>query len=173
MLGDMLGGGKLLGKYGDDFAKFAKKYGDEILKYADDAVEYVYKYADDVLERVFKNGDEIAEITTKYSDEGVDFISTADGVLIPTNPDSLKDNLNKLEDVSGVVDDSSATRKFTGSDSDGPIRTRIEKSHGNNPDYTGPTNPDHNVDHLHIDRRKNGETGSWKKQSTVPYSWPF
>jgi hypothetical protein len=77
MLGDMLGGGKLLGKYGDDFAKFAKKYGDEILKYADDAVEYVYKYADDVLERIFKNGDEVTDLV-KYSDEAGDVVKYGD-----------------------------------------------------------------------------------------------
>jgi hypothetical protein len=70
MLGDMLGGGKLLGKYGDDFAKFAKKYGEKILSKIDDAGKFIWNVGGELVGKFFKgSGDEIAEFALRSSDE--------------------------------------------------------------------------------------------------------
>lgn len=99
-----------------------------------------------------------------------DFVVTEDGVAIPKDPDKLKDGLGKLDDVSTSPDTS---RKFTGQDDKGPIRIRIEKGHAPDPNFKGTPDPLHTVDHMHIDRRRNGSSGPWESKEKLPYDWPF
>ena len=98
------------------------------------------------------------------------FVVTPDGVVIPTDPKILKENLDKLTDTST---NPATSRKFVGEDSNGPLRVRVEKGHLDDPNYTGPPDPLHTEDHLHVDRRKNGNTGKWKSKEKTPYAWPF
>jgi hypothetical protein len=78
--------------------------------------------------------------------------------------------MSKLKDTSTKPQES---RKFVGADSQGPIRVRIEKAHEHDQNFSGTPDPLHTVDHLHIDRRANGQTGSWGSEEKVPYAWPF
>ena len=55
-----------------------------------------------------------------------------------------------FEDVST---NPTTSRKFTGVDDGEPIRIRVEKGHPDDPAYTGPSDPLHTVDHLHVERR--------------------
>ncbi len=98
------------------------------------------------------------------------FEVTESGVAIPTDSKELRSNLSQLNDVSTSPDKS---RKFTGTDSQGPVRVRVEKAHPEDPNFSGTPDPLHTVDHLHIDRRKNGETGKWGSAEKVQYDWPF
>ena len=98
------------------------------------------------------------------------FEVTESGVAIPTKSSELRDNLSKLDDVSTSP---ASSRKFTGTDSQGPIRVRVEKAHPADPNFTGPPDPLHTVDHLHLDRRRNIDSGPWKSTEKVPYDWPY
>jgi len=98
------------------------------------------------------------------------FQVTESGVAIPTDPAELKSNLAQLNETSTNPD---ASRKFVGTDSQGPLRVRVEKAHPEDPAFTGTPDPLHTVDHLHIDRRANGTTGAWGSEEKVPYDWPF
>jgi hypothetical protein len=98
------------------------------------------------------------------------FEVTPSGVAIPTSPAELKSNLGFLKEASTSP---ALSRKFVGTDSQGPIRVRIEKAHPADPNYTGVPDPLHTVDHLHIDRRANVQTGPWGSGEKVPYDWPF
>ena len=98
------------------------------------------------------------------------FVVTPDGVAVPTDPTELKANMQNLDDKSTNPDTS---RKFVGTDSQGPIRVRIEQAHPEDPNFTGTPDPLHTVDHLHIDRRENILTGPWFSKEKVPYAWPF
>jgi len=55
----------------------------------------------------------------------------------------------------------------------GPLRVRVEKAHPGDPNFKGTPDPLHTVDHLHIDRRENGNTGPWGSDEKVEYDWPF
>jgi RHS repeat-associated protein len=134
---------------------------------AADKARDAYKTANRV-ETVAKAGAD----ATKVAAEGkkARFLVTESGVAIPTNPKELKANLELLQETSTKPLDS---KKFIGRDSQGPVRVRVEKAHPNDPDFTGVQDPMHTVDHLHIDRRANGETGSWKSNEKVEYDWPF
>ena len=101
---------------------------------------------------------------------GARFEVTESGVAIPTDPEELHQNLSQLQDTSTNPESS---RKFVGRDSQGPVRIRVEKGHPEDPDFNGKPDPLHVVDHLHIDRRKNVETGSWNSREKVSYGWPF
>jgi RHS repeat-associated protein len=98
------------------------------------------------------------------------FVVTESGVAIPTNPAELRSNLSQLPESST---NPATSRKFVGTDSQGPIRVRVEQAHPDDPTYQGPPDPLHTVDHLHIDRRANGQTGSWGSEEKVSYDWPF
>lgn len=111
-----------------------------------------------------------SKIAKKVDGAGHRFEVTSDGVAVPTSPKELESNMCCLTDKST---NPSASRKFVGEDSHGPIRVRIEKAHPDSPDYTGPIDPLHTVDHLHIDRRENGQTGGWFSKEKLPYPWPF
>lgn len=102
--------------------------------------------------------------------KGADYVVTPQGVAIPTNPSELKHNLGQLKDVST---NPSSSRKFVGEDSLGPVRVRVEKAHPDDPGFTGTPDPLHTVDHLHIDRRSNGTSGSWGSKEKTNYDWPF
>jgi len=82
----------------------------------------------------------------------------------------LKGNLSKLSEAST---NPATSRKFVGNDSSGPLRVRIEKGHPADPNFKGKPDPLHTVDHLHIDRRANGNTGPWSSQEKTGYGWPF
>jgi hypothetical protein len=98
------------------------------------------------------------------------FQVTPSGVSIPTDAAELKAGLDTLTDK---TTNAAASRKFVGVDSQGPIRVRIERAHLEDPNFTGEPDPLHTVDHLHIDRRANGQTGTWGSDEKVPYAWPF
>ncbi|MEI9961406.1 MAG: RHS repeat-associated core domain-containing protein [Limisphaerales bacterium] len=115
--------------------------------------------------RVVQNTSGRAETATQAR-----FVVTESGTAIPTDAAELKSNLQLLKDTSTSP---ATSRKFVGADSQGPIRVRIEKAHPDDPNYTGPINPLHTVDHLHIERRANGTTGDWAPTQTIPYEWPF
>ena len=51
--------------------------------------------------------------------------------------------------------------KYMGIDRNGPIRVRPNEIHENNPLFTGTMSEFHDVEHFHIDRRINGDTGHW------------
>ncbi len=114
-----------------------------------------------------KTSTNLLESATK---SGARFNVTPDGVAIPANPSELIENLNKLQDVSA---NPSTSRKFVGIDSKGSVRVRVEKGHSADPDFTGTPDPLHTVDHLHIDRRRNIDSGPWGSKEKVPYEWPF
>lgn len=99
-----------------------------------------------------------------------DFIVTPDGVAIPMDPATLKSGLSNLTETST---NPSTSRKFVSEDAQGPIRIRIEKAHPSDPNFTGTPDPLHTVDHLHIDRRANGQTGKWDSEQKIEYEWPF
>jgi hypothetical protein len=120
---------------------------------------------------VAKAGDKAADSAKLCAPGGgARFQVTPDGVAIPTNPAELRSNLSRLEDVST---NPASSGKFVGTDSNGPIRVRVEKAHPSDPNFTGTPDPLHTVDHLHIDRRKNVTSGPWKSKEKVPYDWPF
>jgi hypothetical protein len=98
------------------------------------------------------------------------FLVTESGVAVPTEAAELRANMQLLQDASTSP---STARKFLGTDSQGPLRVRIEQAHPSTPGYTGPIDPLHTVDHLHIDRRLNGTTGPWQSNEKLPYGWPF
>ena len=101
--------------------------------------------------------------------QGADFIVGDGGVTIPTDPDTLKAALSKMNDVSGK----GPHQKYTGTQGGRPIRVQIHRGHASDPLYTGPANPLHQVDHLHVDRRAKGITGKWQHDLTVGMPWPF
>lgn len=98
------------------------------------------------------------------------FLVTESGVAVPTSAAELKANMQLLQEASTKP---ATARKFLGTDSQGPLRVRIEQAHPSTPGYTGPIDPLHTVDHLHIDRRLNGTTGPWQSSEKLPYDWPF
>lgn len=98
------------------------------------------------------------------------FLVTEGGVAVPTEAAELKANMKLLQETSTSP---ATARKFLGTDSQGPLRVRIEQAHPSTPGYTGPRDPLHTVDHLHIDRRLNGTTGPWQSSEKLPYDWPF
>jgi RHS repeat-associated protein len=98
------------------------------------------------------------------------FLVTEDGVAVPAEAGELKSNMQLLQETST---NPATSRKFIGIDSQGPARVRIEQGHPSTPGYTGPIDPLHAVDHLHIDRRLNGATGPWRSKEKIPYAWPF
>jgi hypothetical protein len=97
------------------------------------------------------------------------FLVTESGVAVPTDAAELRANMQLLQDTSTSP---ATSRKFVGVDSQGPLRVRIEQAHPETPGYTGPVDPLHTVDHLHIDRRLNGTTGPWQSTEKLPYDWP-
>lgn len=101
---------------------------------------------------------------------GSNYIVTPNGVVIPTDPDEL---INNLQNLTNTSTNPATSQKFVGTDSNGPIRVRIEQAHPDDPAYTGPEDPLHTVDHLHIDRRANGSTGGWKSAEKTACPWPF
>lgn len=103
---------------------------------------------------------------------GARYQVTEGGTAIPNSPDELRQNLDLLQETSTAGKENLA-RKYNGTDTQGPVRVRVEKAHPSDPAYTGPPDPVHTVDHLHIDRRKNVKTGPWKSKEKVPYPWPF
>ena len=111
-----------------------------------------------------------AEASTDAT-SGVNFIVGPDGVAIPTDASALQRGLSLLQDTST---NPAMSRKFVGADSSGlPIRVRIERAHPEDPNYSGPTDPIHIVDHLHLDRRANGMTGGWQSAWKIPFDWPW
>lgn len=110
------------------------------------------------------------EATTLSTSGQARFIVTNSGVVIPTNPLELRQNLALLQDVST---NPVSSRKFLGHDSHGPIRVRIEKAHPADPNFSGMPDPLHTIDHLHIDRRQKGTTGPWRSREKIAYEWPF
>ena len=63
-----------------------------------------------------------------------------------------------------------AASKYAGVDSRGPIRVRVDMGgHPKNIYHKGPYSPFHEISHYHIDRKVNGQTGSWF--STYVGSW--
>jgi hypothetical protein len=98
------------------------------------------------------------------------FAVTENGIAIPTNSAELRANLSRLSEVSTSP---ATSRKFVGVDSQGPVRVRVERAHPDDPNFTGTSDPLHTVDHLHIDRRANGQTGPWGSAEKGPYDWPF
>jgi RHS repeat-associated protein len=98
------------------------------------------------------------------------FEVTPSGVAIPTSADELTSNMRALTETST---NPSSSRKFVGTDSQGPLRVRVERAHPVDPNFTGTPDPLHTVDHLHLDRRANGETGHWSSSEKVSYEWPF
>jgi hypothetical protein len=114
----------------------------------------------------------IAETETSASAEpAARFVVTENGVAVPTDAAELTANLQSLDEVATA--DPNKSRKFVGTDYQGPLRVRIEKAHPETPGYTGPIDPLHTVDHLHIDRRVNGASGPFKSREKIPYDWPF
>jgi RHS repeat-associated protein len=104
------------------------------------------------------------------SGTGPRFEVTEGGIAIPRDAAELKSNMSRLVDK---TTDAAKHRKFVGADSEGPVRVRIEKAHPADPNFTGTPNPLHAVDHMHIERRANGQTGDWGPKETVPRAWPF
>ena len=103
---------------------------------------------------------------------GASFVVGRDGIVIPTDAAEF---LHRLGDFFRETSTRPATsRKFVGTDSHGvPIRFRVERGHPEDPSYTGPKDPLHTVDHLHVDRRANGMTGGWSSSWKIPFPWPW
>ncbi len=149
---------------GGDLAKATEKAGDfakatEKVDEAANAVKGTNKAAPDI------GGVDPASIKP-------DFIVGPRGTTIPTDPQRLKAMLESgaFKDVSTKP---GTSRKFVGVDDGEPIRLRIEKAHLEDPLYTGPKDPLHTVDHMHIERKANKATGAWTEEWKVQYDWPF
>jgi len=113
----------------------------------------------------------IGEAAETAFDAAVDFFVTPDGDAIPGDPGQLNENLDKLDDQSTKPDTS---RKFVGTDPNGdPVRVRVEKAHPSDPNFKGTPDPLHTTDHLHVDKRKKGKTGSWSSKFKIKFKWPF
>jgi hypothetical protein len=54
-----------------------------------------------------------------------------------------------------------------------PYRIKVEQGHPDDPNFTGTPDPLHTVDHLHVERRANGQTGDWGTAWKIPFPWPF
>ncbi|MBL1230957.1 hypothetical protein IW492_17155 [Enterococcus sp. BWB1-3] len=156
----------LMRKYGDEFSEMLGKYSEEMLElagipssYLDDAA----RYGDDLAISASKHGDEAASAGKKASDAvetSTDFYVTPSGDAIPSTKDEFFDNLSKLKEENG---------KYIGEGTEGPVRIRVDDAHPQKPNFTGPSNPDHVVDHIHIEHRKNGDTGPWGRDKvTIP-----
>ncbi len=139
----------------------------------------VAKAAEGMAERVVGRevGTQVAEqLTVKAEVRAAEttvaprFLVTESGVAVPTEAAELQANMKLLQETSTSP---ATARKFLGTDSQGPLRVRIEQAHPSTPGYTGPIDPLHTVDHLHIDRRLNGTTGPWQSNEKLPYGWPF
>lgn len=104
---------------------------------------------------------------------GATFVVDARGTTIPTDPVRLRAGLEDSGAFQDVSTNPATSRKFVGMDDGDPIRIRIEKGHFDDPTYTGPPDPLHTVDHLHVERRANGATGPWTEAWKIPYDWPF
>lgn len=98
------------------------------------------------------------------------FVVTESGVAIPSHFAELKANTQLLKETSTAP---ATARKFAGTDSQGPLRVRVEKAYPSDPNFTNTPDPLHTVDHLHIDRRSNVTFGPWGSTEKVPYEWPF
>ncbi len=144
------------------------KYGSKLLDAGHDVSRAVNKGEDLV--------DAAGDLSKASKKINPDFIVTKEGTVIPTDKNTLKSNLNKMDDVST---DPSRMKKFSGEDSKGPMRVRVDKAHGTDPNYTGPHDSLHDVDHIHIERRKNETSGPWTdkrpdgEKEKIPYEWPF
>jgi len=113
---------------------------------------------------------ELADFLAAKTTVAPRFLVTESGVAVPTEAAELEANMKLLQETSTSP---ATARKFLGTDSQGPLRVRIEQAHPSTPGYTGPIDPLHTVDHLHIDRRLNGTTGPWRSNEKLPYGWPF
>jgi hypothetical protein len=134
------------------------------------------RYGPELAASAARMGEGVVAAVSRTADEAVDLASrarfevTPKGTAIPTNRAELLSNLGMLDDKSTSPDTS---RKFVGEDSQGPVRIRVEQGHASDPDFTGTPDPLHTVDHMHIDRRANGQTGPWGSDEKVPLDWPF
>lgn len=104
---------------------------------------------------------------------GADFVVDSRGTAIPTDAARLQAGLEDSGAFQDVSTNPATSRKFVGLDDGDPIRIRVEKGHFDDPSYTGPEDPLHAVDHLHVERRANGATGPWTEIWKIPYEWPF
>lgn len=104
---------------------------------------------------------------------GADFVVDSRGTAIPTDAGRLRAGLERSGGFQDVSTNPATSRKFVGTDHGDPIRIRVEKGHPLDPAYTGPSDPLHGIDHLHVERRANGATGPWREQWKIPYAWPF
>ena len=104
---------------------------------------------------------------------GADFVVDSRGTAIPTDAGRLRSGLERSGGFQDLSTNPATSRKFVGTDHGDPIRIRIEKGHPLDPAYTGPSDPLHRSDHLHVERRANGATGPWGEQWKIRYTWPF
>lgn len=102
-----------------------------------------------------------------------DFVVDSRGTTIPTDPGRLRAGLEDSRAFQDVSTNPATSRKFVGVDDGDPIRIRVEKGHFDDPTFTGPPDPLHTIDHLHVERRLNGATGPWTEAWKIPYVWPF
>lgn len=66
--------------------------------------------------------------------------------------------------------------KYYGEGSNGPVRVRVEEAYTEKPSSSGQGNPDHDIPHVHVGYKKNGDTGQWGKgdpgnKTTFPQEW--
>ncbi|MGF6906726.1 hypothetical protein [Fusobacterium sp. PH5-44] len=93
-------------------------------------------------------------MTTKPSSTKIDFYVTPTGETIPTKESEFLSGLNHFKNENG---------KYIGTHKGYPIRIRIEGSYKGDSNYIGSHDPLHFSKHIHIDYRKNINTGPWQK----------
>lgn len=105
--------------------------------------------------------------TPKGARKGTDFYVTSKGDIVPATKSGFNNNISKMTEING---------KHEGVGSNGPVRVRVENAHPEKPSYPGQANPDHDVPHIHVEHKKNGDTGPWGKgdpsnKTTFPQDW--
>jgi len=102
-----------------------------------------------------------------------DFVVDSRGTTVPTDPARLRAGLEDSGAFQDLSTNPGTTRKFVGVDGGDPIRIRVDKAHFDDPTFTGPPDPLHTIDHLHVERRLSDATGAWTEAWKIPYVWPF
>ncbi len=111
--------------------------------------------------------DDVPRVTPRRAD----FTVTESGTVIPMNPRVMRNSLDKNFELKHHVPGTKS--KYVTQDARGPLRARFEMPHAADPNFKGPHTPLHFKEHLHLDRRANGNTGKWRKEDTIEYDWPF
>jgi RHS repeat-associated protein len=93
----------------------------------------------------------------------INFYVTPKGDVVPATESGFNYNLSKMIEQNG---------KYVGVGSNGPVRVRVEDAHTEKPSFSGQISIDHDIPHVHVEYRQNGDTGPWgSNKTTFPQDW--